>query len=209
MLTGAHWPAIWGLSPRVRGNLVLLDRFSRAYGSIPACAGESISPTRAVSSAEVYPRVCGGISVQRGSDHANRGLSPRVRGNPACCRYRRVRGRSIPACAGESSASAPARAAPGVYPRVCGGIGRPGRRALRRQGLSPRVRGNLHQPDERNVFHGSIPACARGIASSSRVKFGTMGLSPRVRGNRRGHRQRGVDRRSIPACAGESDWLRR
>ena len=49
-----------GLSPRVRGNLLLRVALDDIHGSIPACAGEpSPSCTKTVSST-VYPRVCGG-----------------------------------------------------------------------------------------------------------------------------------------------------
>ena len=53
----------YGLSPRVRGNLVLRDDVDYHVRSIPACAGE---PRRGYSRRRklwVYPRVCGGMPV--------------------------------------------------------------------------------------------------------------------------------------------------
>ena len=53
-----------GLSPRVRGNLLLLRRRQRAEGSIPACAGEPLDSPPSNPAARVYPRVCGGTSYR-------------------------------------------------------------------------------------------------------------------------------------------------
>ena len=50
-------------------------------GSIPACAGETQFHINLQSSAEVYPRVCGGNHFVILSSAGNYGLSPRVRGN--------------------------------------------------------------------------------------------------------------------------------
>ena len=59
-----------GLSPRVRGNHLLLMLAYLWKGSIPACAGE---PKRHLSTplpTPVYPRVCGGTaSADRKSSH--------------------------------------------------------------------------------------------------------------------------------------------
>ena len=74
---------VWGLSPRVRGNLV------------------TRSSNRAKYAEQVYPRVCGGTAFIRAPHSITEGLSPRVRGNPCCLTKRNRRERSIPACAGE------------------------------------------------------------------------------------------------------------
>ena len=90
-----------GLSPRVRGNRADSHECSATPGSIPACAGEPIYIIRPVTLFQVYPRVCGGTTTAGLIYAAHRGLSPRVRGNPAPSRlHQRVSG-SIPACAGE------------------------------------------------------------------------------------------------------------
>ena len=153
----------------------------------------------------------------------NKGLSPRVRGNPRRARDADVSGGSIPACAGEPRRrrvlAGPAR----VYPRVCGGTASCRRPFRTRPGLSPRVRGNPVHRNGREVVGGSIPACAGeppvrpGTASRStvypRVCGGTtrtgawagrvVGLSPRVRGNPTPPARRAIRPGSIPACAGE------
>ena len=71
-----------GLSPRVRGNPGRRRQHGEGRGSIPACAGEPISPIALPIPATVYPRVCGGTGAKRAPRAELWGLSPRVRGNP-------------------------------------------------------------------------------------------------------------------------------
>ena len=134
------------------------------------------------------------------------------------------RGRSIPACAGETPRSRPPALRPGVYPRVCGGnilrqaVARDGR------GLSPRVRGKQWQKPTKRRGPRSIPACAGETVLSSypprqprvypRVCGGNRagkhlalaeeGLSPRVRGKHSAWDMTVYPAGSIPACAGET-----
>ena len=90
-----------GLSPRVRGNHVLLADEVPARGSIPACAGEPVGLHEIVSLSGVYPRVCGGTDTVADRAALGHGLSPRVRGNRLRRFGRQPHGGSIPACAGE------------------------------------------------------------------------------------------------------------
>ena len=55
------------------------------------------------------------------SKHTSKGLSPRVRGNPAAPPSMERRTGSIPACAGEPAAPGGSGTTWWVYPRVCGG----------------------------------------------------------------------------------------
>ena len=112
-----------GLSPRVRGNLKDVDDGITSVGSIPACAGEPNCFYGEQPPVEVYPRVCGGTRTERTATHYHKGLSPRVRGNPAPPAERAERCGSIPACAGEPPVARRADDGKGVYPRVCGGTG--------------------------------------------------------------------------------------
>ena len=226
---GTAWPLpldtlLRGLSPRVRGNRERRPHAPAQLGSIPACAGE---PTRFLYNCafvRVYPRVCGGTSVKTLPVRNKRGLSPRVRGNPAVVESSKTASRSIPACAGEPCQFATGWWTRWVYPRVCGGTSSRSRARSRITGLSPRVRGNHRRGGGRYQAAGSIPACAgepkvRNVGSGNqrvypRVCGGTMewtlvavhavGLSPRVRGNRHPHGLAYLERGSIPACAGES-----
>ena len=152
-----------------------------------------------------------------------RGLSPRVRGNPQPGYQPDAGRRSIPACAGEPAQQRRPAPQPGVYPRVCGGTALIADDIPAVRGLSPRVRGNLRIFEYGFPVPGSIPACAgepvapsissRAAGVYPRVCGGTerpprpvgarQGLSPRVRGNRSRPAAAGAASGSIPACAGE------
>ena len=149
-----------GLSPRVRGNRSPDCRRRTTSRSIPACAGEPRSSMRCSAACRVYPRVCGGTLEAARSPSSERGLSPRVRGNPHVPRHGRAGRRSIPACAGEPRIGRVCCRMRGVYPRVCGGTpgDAPHRPVL--GGLSPRVRGNQAHSSIGNTTLRSIPACA-------------------------------------------------
>ena len=184
-----------GLSPRVRGNPLAIDRLlegglsPRVRGnpvtafcgwssrSIPACAGEpSNLLDRRSRPPRVYPRVCGGNQRTRaipacagepfGCGLASaEGLSPRVRGNLGPVRSR-VRGRgSIPACAGEPAHGFDGHAHHGSIPACAG------------EPHSGPALGQWQEPR-------SIPACAGEPRQVSMVADSLgRGLSPRVRGN--------------------------
>ena len=55
-----HCTAQTGLSPRVRGNLLVHRVNDQAFGSIPARAGEPETSTPFWRNLAVYPRACGG-----------------------------------------------------------------------------------------------------------------------------------------------------
>ena len=110
-----------GLSPRVRGNRVIVLPSALGERSIPACAGEPWPTATAPARKSVYPRVCGGTSAVVQGVPGRDGLSPRVRGNlpeqPPLMGLQR----SIPACAGEPDQRDGHMGNGRVYPRVCGG----------------------------------------------------------------------------------------
>ena len=80
--------------------------------------------------------MCGGVAL------ANRGLSPRVRGNLVGMEQQNVPLGSIPACAGEPVPTQGRVHVYRVYPRVCGGTDFVRADYQLDDGLSPRVRGN-------------------------------------------------------------------
>ena len=227
--TGVRRTRKRGLSPRVRGNPVMVVLRNATGRSIPACAGEPRPRAFGCRICEVYPRVCGGTPPALPPVAVQQGLSPRVRGNRYDgFRHHHTRG-SIPACAGEPGGLYLAELAEEVYPRVCGGTARRRARVAADGGLSPRVRGNLLRQFWGNLLAGSIPACAgepiSGLSRNTaarvypRVCGGTGGspksalkgggLSPRVRGNRFDRFGKRQDDGSIPACAGEPFKRRR
>ena len=155
--------AVWGLSPRVRGNHSSHPPTILWIRSIPARAGEPTQSSRAYRRTRVYPRACGGqpvplpvprppISVYPracgGTDSIfsgispNAGLSPRVRGNPFRPAASGTGRRSIPARAGEPVPARSVGNGSPVYPRACGGTFGILSDDLNLRGLSPRVRGN-------------------------------------------------------------------
>ena len=149
-----------GLSPRVRGNRLLEAALDLKPGSIPACAGEPQGYRAGSGEAWVYPRVCGGTLIRQSFGVCTAGLSPRVRGNPACRPGLSPDQGSIPACAGEPAQNGTRHEPRRVYPRVCGGTIEPDQVADYLTGLSPRVRGNPCRRLAASIRYGSIPACA-------------------------------------------------
>ena len=151
-----------GLSPRLRGNRGTAGAGPVQRRSIPAPAGEPSPPSAPPVTVRVYPRACGGTNAESCGLSCQRGLSPRLRGNPPLGPPTPFAWRSIPAPAGEplrwSSPIPPKgvypRACGGthrsltssslskVYPRACGGTARGGVAAVHLRGLSPRLRGN-------------------------------------------------------------------
>ncbi len=170
-----------GLSPRVRGNRLLIAPFPDLCRSIPACAGEP--PWRWPRSREerVYPRVCGGTYQNIPAVVVSHGLSPRVRGNRRQGRQAHGQVRSIPACAGEPTIRTDTRQIRQVYPRVCGGTWNINDHTELEVGLSPRVRGNPQHPLSSNSSYRSIPACA-GEPAPQTGRSSTQTVYPRVCG---------------------------
>ena len=194
---------VYGLSPRMRGNLRHSQFEPPSPGSIPAYAGEpSEQPANYVTD-RVYPRVCGGTRPSTIWTAPRAGLSPRMRGNLRAMLADPAVARSIPAYAGEPQCGSAGVESGEVYPRVCGGTGVAASTARRKRGLSPRMRGNPISGHFPPFSSGSIPAyageplvndCQRNLpAVYPRVCGGTdmcifaakegLGLSPRMRGN--------------------------
>ena len=217
-------PPIWGLSPRVRGKHAAAELFAADLGSIPACAGETAGLPLNMRRCKVYPRVCGGNAPKRLRRPAPCGLSPRVRGKRQRRHANPGRGRSIPACAGETAAGSSCPRRRGVYPRVCGGNALNGEASPPPAGLSPRVRGKPPATALARTKSRSIPACAGetvlfpqldkphpvyprvcgGNGPELAAELALQGLSPRVRGKLSITAAPSFPGGSIPACAGET-----
>ena len=171
--------SLWGLSPRVRGNAIMMGLSPRVRGnpaqsqpfppiqrSIPARAGEPmLSPVIGCTEHRigVYPRACGGTrQIPRAIVTRGAGLSPRVRGNRrtgAGARKLAWIG-SIPARAGEPRSVRRVVIIQPVYPRACGGTAAPAACSTLPIGLSPRVRGNQRSYHIEARRIRSIPARA-------------------------------------------------
>ena len=109
-----------GSSPRVRGTPLNPVCYRTWLRFIPACAGNTTGvPTLGHSSA-VHPRVCGEHRRYNLKDSHMNGSSPRVRGTLCLSVQGCIRGRFIPACAGNTTANARSVVPTTVHPRVCG-----------------------------------------------------------------------------------------
>ena len=215
----------WGLSPRGRGNLVLVVDRHLEHGSIPARAGEPPSRRAPRCRSGVYPRAGGGTSSRAADRPSVGGLSPRGRGNRRLRRRPRLGIGSIPARAGEPIRPKCCTRPSGVYPRAGGGTIAFLPRDQWRWGLSPRGRGNPLHLFATHLPAGSIPARAGEPPPSNfkrchmwvypRAGGGTRafnlsrsalpGLSPRGRGNHSGVLKITGGTGSIPARAGEPE----
>ena len=149
-----------GLSPRARGNRSTSHRAGCGIGTIPACAGEPLSPCRLVAILRDYPRVRGGTGFGSGPRDPVMGLSPRARGNLLHSLDDTQISGTIPACAGEPGNRSAWKPSDWDYPRVRGGtfVQRISRGLD--EGLSPRARGNPKVDDAEPLASGTIPACA-------------------------------------------------
>ena len=110
-----------GLSPRVRGNPLIMWSADGSARSIPARAGEPMRCALLASCKRVYPRACGGTRSHTGALGRVYGLSPRVRGNLRESEVAVDIEGSIPARAGEPVSETGRPDGYTVYPRACGG----------------------------------------------------------------------------------------
>ena len=219
-----------GSSPRVRGTLLALCGLLVGSGIIPACAGNTASPSRPRTPRGDHPRVCGEHEISRTNSGVWTGSSPRVRGTQQARRDgRRDRG-IIPACAGNTSSSGSQASGTRDHPRVCGEHDARVLAKDRIAGSSPRVRGTQAIMRLLGFGRGIIPACAGNTAlcrsqraarrdhprvcgehAWSWLEFlDSEGSSPRVRGTLLRHVEDLAELGIIPACAGNTvrGWCR-
>ena len=169
----------------------------------------------------------GGNLIEHPDPVLCQGLSPRGRGKRCIRSAANVKGRSIPAWAGETVVKYAKIRHRRVYPRVGGGNRRLRRYRTSLRGLSPRGRGKHGRPRYVRAFQRSIPAWAgetlallrflRQLAVYPRVGGGNWaaafivsnnrGLSPRGRGKPELSNLRIRRIGSIPAWAGETRRL--
>ena len=192
--------------------------------SIPACAGNAISPASPWLSLAVHPRVCGECVLRTGLPFSSIGSSPRVRGTHPYWPELHAKDRFIPACAGNATTSMPNMSKLPVHPRVCGERAYPSDTMATLSGSSSRVRGTPRVTvcgDRRSRF---IPACAGNArrcqparsaapvhprvcgerSPSLKLTHTAFGSSPRVRGTLRARDGQARQKRFIPACAGNA-----
>ena len=110
-----------GLSPHMRGNLILYILIAIHLRSIPAHAGEPNTWAVEGKAYRVYPRTCGGTPIPRELALTGIGLSPHMRGNLEASQWEENSFGSIPAHAGEPGSCPAVDSSCQVYPRTCGG----------------------------------------------------------------------------------------
>ncbi len=218
-----------GRSPRARGSLDLGVGVVTEQRSIPACAGQPRQLLLVGGNYRVDPRVRGAATGRCSRWSAGGGRSPRARGSLQELDPPGEGHRSIPACAGQPSATPLPRSGARVDPRVRGAAAKVVLTRGRCSGRSPRARGSPVAPLALRLVKGSIPACAgqpdafalvghlsgvdprvRGAAPPSwRPRARQSGRSPRARGSRPVAWLRRAALGSIPACAGQPLWCAR
>ncbi len=177
---------------------------SCACGSSPRVRGTPRTPPPRQSRRTVHPRVCGEHSLDRPDVLNQSGSSPRVRGTRRWRGAGPLRGRFIPACAGNTYRRRTVARIPAVHPRVCGEHSSLEERAFTATGSSPRVRGtpyNTAAVKHDRTVHPRVCGEHRGGAVE---RAPVDGSSPRVRGTQLRSRPRRVSVRFIPACAGNT-----
>ena len=149
-----------GSSPRMRGALLCGAGRVPATGIIPAYAGSTRPTRRPPPRSRDHPRVCGEHWGTTDNDSRITGSSPRMRGAREALQGSARRSGIIPAYAGSTASSWPARRAAWDHPRVCGEhcSGRQGEQVCK--GSSPRMRGALRHLDRHGLAVGIIPAYA-------------------------------------------------
>ena len=157
-----------GSSPRVRGTQVPPELFEISPGIIPACAGNTRTPTGMWTKRRDHPRVCGEHSRKPLMIDAPAGSSPRVRGTQWDSNRRKYDIGIIPACAGNTRASVSASSNVWDHPRVCGEHRDGVLDSFSVGGSSPRVRGTQALYVVGQKRFGIIPACA-GNTMQSRI----------------------------------------
>ena len=154
--------------PRVCGERAsVFMMFFSLQRFIPACAGNGCAPARLLSARAVHPRVCGERASSSMPGAWPCGSSPRVRGTARCVRAPPLRGRFIPACAGNGVARGQDVFVLPVHPRVCGERLQELTNVLATVGSSPRVRGTEDGAVAVDGGWRFIPACA-GNGSADR-----------------------------------------
>ena len=193
-----------GSSPRARGTREVRAGDRGAARFIPACAGNTSTPSRTRSRSPVHPRVRGEHDQRQHQQRVVGGSSPRARGTRSEPATRPALARFIPACAGNTSSNVKNTAPNPVHPRVRGEHRAYDDGIAAAAGSSPRARGTRHRRLQRRHLGRFIPACA-GNTSSQSSSSPTTPVHPRVRGEHSAAELLLLPKiRFIPACAGNT-----
>ena len=109
-----------GSSPLARGTQGRVFRDIVQLRFIPACAGNSCTPSRPDYSSPVHPRLRGELMPLTTEAIPGNGSSPLARGTRDMYESHTDGARFIPACAGNSGTPTPEAAEAAVHPRLRG-----------------------------------------------------------------------------------------
>ena len=168
-----------GSSPRVRGTQRNDHDPGISWRFIPAGAGNTNNAHPHRGRSPVHPRGCGEHAFGRLATPIHPGSSPRVRGTRSMTAVCAVRGRFIPAGAGNTWQETSALHQSSVHPRGCGEHLLKLRLALPCAGSSPRVRGTQVLPVPRGHWLRFIPA---GAGNTAKCREYTMLAAVHPRG---------------------------
>ena len=213
-----------GSSPHARGTLERQALEFALLGIIPACAGNTSFDSVACGQDQDHPRMRGEHLVMRYDTTKASGSSPHARGT-------RVVGIGvglglgiIPACAGNTTMTAPAAQEMRDHPRMRGEHTLVSRDDETIPGSSPHARGTPGVAEFEGFGGGIIPACAGNTTKAGPRRNLTRdhprmrgeheaqvivlrrqhGSSPHARGTRNSNVNDGVKPGIIPACAGNT-----
>ena len=170
-----------GLSPLTRGTLHCNKAHSDQCRFIPAHAGNTSAFFCASASSAVYPRSRGEHHFQPHHSNSTRGLSPLTRGTLMIPQIFGMRGRFIPAHAGNTNMISGFLCGSPVYPRSRGEHAGFSVDGTTFKGLSPLTRGTLIKTLRLFGHRRFIPAHA-GNTSASPARNTRRAVYPRSRG---------------------------
>ena len=170
--------------PACAGTAAVHSHILAKFRFIPACAGNRAKALSKYCDNAVHPRVCGEQIEGEVDGNSHRGSSPRVRGTGGGQILDGLRGRFIPACAGNRAGPIASRRAGAVHPRVCGEQPIAVVAVSGRSGSSPRVRGTGDVCGKGHDGLRFIPACA-GNRATAAISLSLKPVHPRVCGEQR------------------------
>ena len=171
-----------GSSPRMRGTRNATSPQFQVRRIIPAYAGNTQCANLDTTDPRDHPRVCGEHRTCAAPLPLAKGSSPRMRGTPGTGHHVRHYAGIIPAYAGNTAPTPPARTTRRDHPRVCGEHVIPHLRRAGRTGIIPAYAGNTYSTVNVHVAEWDHPrVCGEHLFDGERACCG-MGSSPRMRG---------------------------
>ena len=160
-----------GSSPRGRGKLARVPRYTARFRLIPAWAGKTCYASHTQQPTAAHPRVGGENALKQFFAHVPGGSSPRGRGKPvSVCDSAGSRG-LIPAWAGKTCYASHTQQPTAAHPRVGGENPLCTRTVCLVKGSSPRGRGKPDGPGPARRRWRLIPAWAGKTLKTPQIAF--------------------------------------